>query len=522
MAKYHKPTLTAGLALAIALTLSCSGDGGSGDNNPGGSSSENIASSSSDAASGNPSSSGVSSSVVSSSSSEVSSSSVSSSSACAEWEWKVTTPATCETSQTTGRAKETETCKSDPSITRGEPREKPDSELEWGEWKLVGEVGKRYCPDDPNCANNTCETSTELQRCGTKLYSPSLQFCQSPDVVEELCGTATFTSAQFCQSPDVVEELCGTATFTSAQFCQSGTNAVKDLCGTATYSSTQFCQAGTNAILPLCGTATFTSTQFCQAGTNAVLPLCGTATFTSTQFCQAGTNAILPLCGTATFTSTQFCYNSSKVGNLCGNRTEHYDPDLYECKPSINANGIYLKGGVTDSRGGTSKTYDAVLIGTRTWMAENLNYNATGSKCYAAGVSGVSADSIAKNCTAYGRLYDFTTAKTACPSGWRLPTEQEWNTLKTFVGTDPGTKLKANSASWNNNGKGTDDFGFSALPGGIDFIYTFQDVGDVGYWWYDRPQQGNAYIMNMKYNSAQVSMDVFNQQFLLSVRCIQN
>jgi len=100
---------------------------------------------------------------------------------------------------------------SNPSVTREEPREKPDSELEWGEWKLVGEVGKKYCPDDPDCANNTCETSTELRGCGTKLYSPSLQFCQSPDVVEELCGTATYPST---------EECCGSTKYTLAtQFC---------------------------------------------------------------------------------------------------------------------------------------------------------------------------------------------------------------------------------------------------------------------------------------------------------------
>jgi plastocyanin len=60
------------------------------------------------------------------------------------------------------------------------------------------------------------------------------EFCQSLNVVKDLCGTATYTSTQFCQSPNVVKDLCGTATYTSSQFCYTGTNKVGDKCGTRT------------------------------------------------------------------------------------------------------------------------------------------------------------------------------------------------------------------------------------------------------------------------------------------------
>jgi hypothetical protein len=69
-----------------------------------------------------------------------------------------------------------------------------------------------------------------------------------------------------------------------------------------------------------------------------------------------------------------------------------------------------------DARDG--KKYGAVEIGIQTWMAENLNYNASGSKC-----SGNSES----NCQKYGRLYNWSTARNACPKGWHLPSDAEWS-----------------------------------------------------------------------------------------------
>lgn len=78
--------------------------------------------------------------------------------------------------------------------------------------------------------------------------------------------------------------------------------------------------------------------------------------------------------------------------------------------------------GFRDSRDG--KTYRYVKIGKQTWMAENLNYKMSGSMC----------GKNDPNCKRFGRAYTWPAAKKACPSGWHLPSSDEWDALLSAVG----------------------------------------------------------------------------------------
>jgi uncharacterized protein (TIGR02145 family) len=168
----------------------------------------------------------------------------------------------------------------------------------------------------------------------------------------------------------------------------------------------------------------------------------------------------------------------------------------------------------TDSRDG--KTYKKVKIGNQTWMAENLAYEAEGSKCY---------DNNLANGQKYGRLYNWETAKKACPPGWHLPSDAEWDVLMTAVGgsSTAGIKLKA-ASGWSGNGNGTDEFGFSALPGGNgNSNGDFNNVGNRGYWW-SATEDGaaDAWYRIMGHYYATVYRNNNVKTRLFSVRCVQD
>jgi len=172
------------------------------------------------------------------------------------------------------------------------------------------------------------------------------------------------------------------------------------------------------------------------------------------------------------------------------------------------------KSSFTDSRDG--KSYKTLKFGNQTWMAENLNYNANGSRCY---------DNDESNCQKYGRLYDWNTALNACPKGWHLPSNKEWGTLVDFAGgsDEAGNILKATSG-WNNNGNGVDAVGFLALPGGYgDSSGSFRSVGSYGDWWSaTEVYASNAYYRNMGYSDANVYSFNYDKSSLYSVRCVQD
>ncbi len=128
-------------------------------------------------------------------------------------------------------------------------------------------------------------------------------------------------------------------------------------------------------------------------------------------------------------------------------------------------------GKMTDPRDGT--VYNTTVIGNQIWMAQNLAYAVgffSGGSCC--------LDDDPSNCTRYGRLYRWSVARKACPSGWHLPSSEEWRQLKISVGSGAGKSLK--SLSWG----GTNTYGFDILPSGRHYPWgNFSEHGaDACFW----------------------------------------
>jgi len=181
----------------------------------------------------------------------------------------------------------------------------------------------------------------------------------------------------------------------------------------------------------------------------------------------------------------------------------------------------------SEDRGCSIQGYKTVEIGTQTWMAENLNcvgedaVNPVGA-CY---------NSAPLNCNIYGRLYDWSTAKWICPPGWHLPTDAEWDILVNYAGGSDaaGTKLKAKSG-WGNSISGTDNYGFSALPGGYNVRNNFSGISSSGMWWTatESAISNSVYYKRMSSDNGGVATGVANGEdgsatrSFLSVRCLKD
>ena len=175
-------------------------------------------------------------------------------------------------------------------------------------------------------------------------------------------------------------------------------------------------------------------------------------------------------------------------------------------------------GKFTDSRDG--KTYKTVEIGNQTWMAENLAYKATGG-CWA-------YDNSESNVAIYGYLYDWETAKNACPQGWHLPSDAEWETLTTYLGGESvvSGKLKESGTShWTNpNTSATNEANFTALPGGCrNYDGPYYYIGKYGYWWSATEQSaGDVWSRSMSSSSSSKYRSSYHEKNGFSVRCVKD
>ena len=172
---------------------------------------------------------------------------------------------------------------------------------------------------------------------------------------------------------------------------------------------------------------------------------------------------------------------------------------------------------ITDARDG--QQYRIVKIGDQWWMAENFNFNPKeGSYCY---------DGDLAICKEYGRLYTFDGALKHSPTGWHLPSDEEWYELESYLGI-PKDELDL----YENRGqfagtllKAEGDACFNALYGGYynSFHNGFGHQGwEAHFWTSSKTGEGNPIIRVIDNNSGGISRVETTRHGGSSVRYIKD
>ncbi len=213
---------------------------------------------------------------------------------------------------------------------------------------------------------------------------------------------------------------------------------------------------------------------------------------------------------------------------------------------------LFIDGpGVFDFDGNQYKT---IVLGSREWMAENLRV----TNSIIGPISHVESDEDWQNLTfeaycwydndsaaydsIYGKLYNFYAVygEGICPDGWMIPSDWDWIELEVAVGIesneanlmgwrglDQGGKMKAPGTEyWNApNEGGTNEFGYSALPGGLrNTDGSFSDLGiSANFWMYDTDYNEPywPYSRHFKNDSVKIGRMVNDSRYGFSVRCIK-
>jgi len=241
----------------------------------------------------------------------------------------------------------------------------------------------------------------------------------------------------------------------------------------------------------------------------------------------------------------------------------------------------------TDPRDGES--YKTIQVGTQVWMAENYRYlpsvypstNGEGSdthpRYYVNGYEGSDVSAAKSNTVeihsvdwngdgisiqdggsarmvncyeTYGVLYNWPGAHEACPTGWHLPSDEEWKTLEKHLGMSASdadmkgqnrgiiAKKLAAQVAWHHAPLSTNmpepigynfyshnSSGFSGLPGGYRQGYYggFGDLGVAGRWWCNTKDASNTvFNREMRSGDADVSRHSSYRSSGFSVRYIKD
>ena len=210
---------------------------------------------------------------------------------------------------------------------------------------------------------------------------------------------------------------------------------------------------------------------------------------------------------------------------------------------------------------GGAATTARVTIGTQVWAVNNLDVatysdgtvipEVTSGTDWAALTTGAWCyySNDPTNGAIYGKLYnwyavagiwneasktDAILRKKLAPTGWHVPTDEEWSALTTTLGGEivSGGKMKATGTSiWQSpNTDATNSSGFTGLPGGFRYPNgPVFNIGSNGFWWsstedtsWDPDPRKSSWLRNLNYTNGSTPSYNLNKKYGISVRCLRD
>lgn len=164
-----------------------------------------------------------------------------------------------------------------------------------------------------------------------------------------------------------------------------------------------------------------------------------------------------------------------------------------------------------------SRHRSKLMLDGKLWLIENLTIKERESYCQ---------QDDEQLCTQYGRLYTWQAAKEACNmlgDEWRLPTDEEWQTMAKFYGGIYKDSLHNGKLAYINLMEGGYS-GFNAwLGGNREADGNYQRLGEHGFYWtasaYD---SANAWFYNFAKGSTLLNHHTGDKRRAVSVRCIKD
>jgi uncharacterized protein (TIGR02145 family) len=233
--------------------------------------------------------------------------------------------------------------------------------------------------------------------------------------------------------------------------------------------------------------------------------------------------------GTATF--------AINIGGKSCNLNRIVGASIQEPTPTNGQN-------IIDNEGNSYKT---VVIGTQTWMAQNLNvskYNdgtaipniiddnqwhnsSEGAYCHYNNDTPMSS--------IYGKLYNWHVTnptvngnKNVCPTGWHVPSDPEWIILSDYLGglSVAGGKMKQEGTTiwYNPNVDASNSSLFTALPAGVrDNTGGYYYITSSTHWWSSTTKGDNeAYYRSISSGTGDLTRTYYSKNNGHSIRCIKD